>query len=791
MDEPNRWQVVTLFVAGRPAPRRGRSIGDGDLPMETGPSPHRDRLHLSRRRFLEFTGAAALLTGLSACESPSSRLVGDADSHQFKGHARAHPMVVSFDFGCAAGLYAKGLHPRLLLNPEDLDRLRTACRSGWCQLALAGLRRKVEPLVQRVLDSPDLSATATQPAGKQIDKDPKLPGVAAHLPDLALVGLLDHDARALDAARLAINSGPAHYGNSALAYDLLQPHLSSAERAQYVAWASAKIPSYLELAGPRYIQCAGGNTPIGYMLHALELVLAIGGDEGAPDLTRQRQSLLLDFEAAIYSAIGPEGYPAEDIGYGTMVAGKLLEMAMQLRRAGLYDAYTRCPRLALFGRAMLHFVQPWGMFLSNTGDHGDDFRDRSAALATLARFHNDPTLTWLLTTLSYPCLDPEFRDRIAPLDHETPLGPGMQAPTNAVTLITLADVPAPVLPQTTSVPTAFKDSDRGIVSFRSGWRDDDTFVYFDGSQRPGAAPGHAHDSAGHFCLSAVGEYFAVSPGRYGNEQDQHNTLLVDGKSGWSNDGQWGATPYQGRLIEYRPNELCDYAAADCSKQTNCYWSFRHLGLIKGGEAPAYAWTVDDVNGANDYRSFWWTMYSAPGNTIRIQGNQAQIEGKRHGGILDVHFAVPPPECYPKPHAVEVVQDMPWTSSHKYVSRDWVAGRRHNGVHHATFERPRLVAKVTGFNGQVMAVMIPRRKGEPAAIVEPLPTLMGALAMRIVRGHIEDTLIFAYGHSLLEANGVRGRGRWLVVRRDQRDRRLVSHAIHRGDWLEVDGQSVKL
>ena len=609
---------------------------------------------------------------------------------------------------------------------------------------------------------------------------------------MAIVGLMDQDERVLKAVKRVLVEAPVHGSNNfndCMAYDLMQPLLTPEERAGFVKWAAARIEASLKHMGTAYLHSAGANIPMTHMLDALAFCLVISNDETAPDLTEQRNTLIRYFEAAIYAAIGPEGYPAEDIGYGTLMTSRLLRIASMLRRAGYYDAYTQCPRIAKFGRAMLHFVQPWGGFLSNTGDHGDDFGGRDLALSHLARINNDPTLIWLLATLCYPCQEPERRDKNAPW-RETELGPGQLSPTTAVALITLADAPKPVHPRDANVPTAFKDSDRGIVAFRSGWRDNDTYAYFDGSQRPTSAQGHAHDSAGHFTLSAAGEYFAVSPGRYGIEQDQHNTLLVNGKSGQTTDGEWRATWYQGRLTDYRPDPLCDYAAVDASQQANCYWSYRHFGLVKCGDLPGYAWTMDDVNGANDFRSFWWTMYTAPGNTIAINGKSAQVTGMKTGAILDVHFAIPRAEDYPKPHSLALDQDMPWTSSHKYVGREMAVSGAKNYVHHGTYNRPRLVAKVDGYCGRVMALMIPREKSAPAPVVESIPTLMGSLAMRVQRGGFEDTIIFALGHSLLEANGIRGRGRWAVVRRDAK-RKVVAHAIHQADWLEVDGVALKV
>ena len=121
--------------------------------------------------------------------------------------------------------------------------------------------------------------------------------------------------------------------------------------------------------------------------------------------------MILMFEAALHTAIAhADGYPAEDMGYGSGMGGWLAYIAEPLRRAPVTTMFTTpahgtAPNWATkFGRAILHFIQPWGRNLSNTGDHGDDFGERGFVLARLAHQTNDPTLLWLLGTLYYPHL---------------------------------------------------------------------------------------------------------------------------------------------------------------------------------------------------------------------------------------------------------------------------------------------------------------------------------------------------------------------------------------------------
>src|SRR5262249_20891600 len=159
--------------------------------------------------------------------------------------------------------------------------------------------------------------------------------------------------------------------------DLLFDRLTPAERRKIVGWiADFCVNLTLERQRPFYLRRAGANIPMGEVLLGLMGVLVIEGGRGAPDLTAEKRELLTMFEATVNSAIGPNGYPYEDVGYGAAMGGWIAYLVEATFRAGVFDTYERCPHFERFGRAMLHFVQPWGRNLSNTGDAGDDFTQR-------------------------------------------------------------------------------------------------------------------------------------------------------------------------------------------------------------------------------------------------------------------------------------------------------------------------------------------------------------------------------------------------------------------------------
>ncbi|MCX5658609.1 MAG: heparinase II/III family protein [Planctomycetota bacterium] len=725
-------------------------------------------------------------------------------------------MANPFAFGSAAALYREHAHPRLLCDSAGLEHLRKQVRTGYGLTIMEALRLKVRPIVAEMLAAKDPVPLVRLRRGAEVGTGLALPFVA----DVAMVAVLDDDADAREAARRILAAVPvvsrgekhdrislgfSHYGTIGIAYDLLHAHLPETERSAIAAWlAEFSVRESLDvLTNLRYLRHAGMNIPMDGMITAVMSLLAVEGDPGVPDLAKEKATLLQYLESTLNAAFGPEGYPNEDIGYGTEMPCLMAPAVEAVRRAGLLDAYAACPRWAKFGRAVLHFAQPWGDRLSNTGDYGADFGVTSTILPRLAQETHDPTLLWLhgLTTYPIACSGPwADRSHLQVVYPELTLAKDFRVPVDLFSLLTLdALAPAPVHPSAASprLPTQFMDPERGIVSFRSSWKPDATFVVFDGAHRSAAAQGHAHDSGGHFSLSALGEYFAIDTGRYSIEQEHHNVVIVDGKSGHVGDGSWKASRYQATLAGYWPGDFVDTAHVVYSQMADCYWAKRTLGLVKGDEAPGYVFTVEDVNKADDFREFWWLLNVHPDSAIELRDASATVVGATHGHLLDVHFALPAEREYPKPHTLALQQNVQLAGSPKeyggdpHASAEQYRKRIGNLAYGPVFERPRLVAKVAGYNGRFMSLLLPRLKSEAPARVERLPSLDGSLAVRITFAKVEDTLVWAYEHRLLEAGDVVARGNWCVVRRDRASGKVIRHAMHDGTRLVVGKQTVSL
>ncbi|MCX5661601.1 MAG: hypothetical protein NTW19_18140 [Planctomycetota bacterium] len=718
-------------------------------------------------------------------------------------------------FGNARPLYRDNLHPRILCGPADIARLRTQVRRGDGLRLMNALRRKLRPVIERILNSPDLS------------KDLDFYGTntwmgfgwtaSMSMRDMALLAVIDDDEGAGEAARRCLLDpakgtacGVGWTGTGIIAFDILHPRLSPEDRRQYVAKLEPIVHEGVTTGGRSFYKSAGGNTLVcGQVVRGVLAALAIQGEPGVADFAPALDRLLKALEASLFCAYNVDGFPEEDIGYGTDVAGGLAWAVEGVRRAGLYDVYdpvAGCPHWQRLGRALLHFVQPWGEYFSMTGDHPPCFWNREYCLARIAAQTRDPLVRWVLGAVEFT--GKEWADNPHKDFHvELPLRKGFQVPVTGLSLLALDELKPGTHPAKANAPTAFRDRGRGMVSFRSGWSPDATFVVFDGSQRSPAAQGHFHASCGHFNLTALGEYFGIAPGRYGTEQDQQSLVLVDGKSGRSTNGQWVQTDWHGNLTGYQPGPFCDFASVDSSLQHDCMWARRHLGLVKGKGATPYVWTVEDLNKAHDFREFWWTLNTSPENRIELRHGDvassgatgspgsATITGWRKGNHLDVHFALPAPREYPRPHTLALAQDETTTSSWDYVKDP--RGNVPNFVRPAAmvnaivFLKPRLIAKVAGYNGRFMSLMLPRRKGEVPARVERLESVDCSLALRVTFEKVEDTIIWAYEHHLLEAGDVVARGRWCVVRRSRKTGRVLDHALGEGTRLNVAGKELKV
>lgn len=718
--------------------------------------------------------------------------------------------------------------PRVCLGPDQLADLRQRITQGDSKAIYDQLVLRVDQLVDGVEQCDDLPALMLSNAAFKV---PQL----ARMFDMAMVGAIGRDPRVISAVIRVLTTLPEAQKRSGLpisnrsritrevtllmpaTLDLVWHDMADDQRKMLVKWLADEVirPS-LNFVKRGYMTATGANIPVQSVMLPLMATMAIWGEPQAGDLTRERDELLVMYEASLRGVFGQDGYPEEDTGYGPSTGGSMVVVAHALQRAGWFDAFTLCPRLTKFPQAMLAIMQPSGLYLTNTGDHTDQCAGREFFLPRLAAAGGGPIGTWLAQSLTSehppgPNMVGKMGmelDKNSPapkrpvVGFEVPLAKHGQLPASSLTLLALPyfDQAPPAHPQEVGAPTAYCDRSRGIVSFRDHWREDATLLIVDASQRSAMAQGHAHSSSGHFNLSALGEYFAIDTGRYCIEQDQHNLLLVNGKSGRSTNGKWTHARHPGRLTQYQPHPLCDMTAVDSSHQHQTQWAWRWAGLVKGGPIPAWAWTVDDINACDDWFMSQWTLNTSPENTIELHPQDdasqhtahATITGCRQGHHLDVHLVTIAPGTYSKAHTLTLKQDEKTSGSPDYITpeegeKDYARPR--DMVHGPVFRRPRLIAELQGYTGQLMSIMLPRHHDQPPAVVRTLPTLQGAVALSVQAQDIEDVMIWSFGHGVLHADNIRANGQWALVRRHISTGEIIAWRVDENEPLFVGDRRI--
>lgn len=685
-----------------------------------------------------------------------------------------------FEFGAAKEQYALPRHPRLLIGEADIPALRAMTGEGDAARLRALLRDRAEHLSQTLSGleeiQPDSPIIEPQLASKQ------LPG----LDDMALAGVLDGTSEMIESARhllLAAARYDAALPDSTLpsqklawgggrhiawAYDLIHGHLGDSDRRVISQWLwQVGIKEFLERCGSSGLESAGSNVQLLGLVSALFSLMAIAGDEEVPDITESRDQLIRLLKASVRSVLGPDGYPWEDIGYGTAVIALLAPLLDAVRRAGWWDAYEDSGRLRKFGHAMLQFVQPWGGSLSVTGDHGDGFADREFILARLAHLNNDPTLLWLSGTLEYPPQRLGQWSELRRFHPEMKLADGRNLPISGLSLLVWPWLKEPQTPLQADSPPRFIDHGRGIVSQRTGWNADDMLLVVDGSQRSSSVRGHDHESAGHFNLSAKGGYFAIDMGRYSVDRLHHN-VVVPGESKEAH-ADWKMTNHHGRLIRNETGPHCDWVGIDASQQAGCHWSYRHIGMIRARGGPSYVWMMDDVNlddGKSGKQPYQWLLHTSPENRITLDESSAIIEAWRGGNHLDVFFSTEADS------GLQLSVREQRCGSSNYITPEILAQRLatygdspREMIHGPVFQCPLLTARTSGYRLRQLSVLVPRNRQSTRPRFRAMESIPNTLAFELEEDGYRDRFVWAIDHGLLIAPGIDAKGLWHWERQD--------------------------
>jgi hypothetical protein len=580
------------------------------------------------------------------------------------------------------------------------------------------------------------------------------------------------------------------HGELALAADLVRDSLAPASRDLLLGlvrdlWIDFR-PGPAAVTG----YSGGNNISLTQAIQAAYVAMTWGSEAGHPAAEEAIEDAVRHVRAYLRRGCDPGGFGYEGTGYSHSVFAFVYPFCQMLKQAGRVDLFATEPVLKRAVDATLSLVFPGAGAMVNISDSGLFWPLGLPWLLYTSRHYGDPLHMGL------------WHAYCGPADPVRPYGDASEwfaktqdpehLPVDQVCALLQAvlywDAEAPCTPLARADrPTAVYSPGTEIVSLRTSWNPEAVFVNFLGAGRSHACLTHGHADAGHFSLFAHGEYLAIDTGRYNVDEDHHNTILVDGAC-FLPTGGWGNSLRGGRIRAFQRHALLDYACADMASQKNCVWADRHLLLVRLEGDDAYVVTIDNVNADNAGHSFWWQLHANPACRIEVEApSAAHIVGKR--ARLDITFAAPSAEDFPKqPHQLGLVTDQAWWSwPYGRNTKDLARKLERTGISTTAVNRPRLLAKVEGLNGQLMSVMAPRRIDQA-----PLPVRV-VTHKRVLRAEVEstgftDTLLAALDHHCLDLPDVKGFTELALIRRF-RDGRPPAVWTSSGEPLSLNDQDL--
>lgn len=544
------------------------------------------------------------------------------------------------------------------------------------------------------------------------------------------------------------------HGEIALAADLCQGDIGPPAAETLGRLLRAHIVPSVELAPSLTGHSQGSNIACTRNINAGIAALVCGREAGCAGWEAVVDGARDTCIQYLRHAIDDDGFGYEGCGYVQDMLGFVTLFADLLRRNGRDNLFATEPRLRRAATANLHLLFPDRRALVNIGDCGIASPVSMAWLLLHAQEFSDPLLLGLWQEFDGP--DVSGR-RAVPSHHHG--APYFEMRHLLMTFL-FWDAARPATPVANSgLPTAIGARGTGITAFRTSWGRDAVYASFLASGRSHTALTHCHHESGHFSIFAYGEYLAIDTGRYNGGPDQHSILLVDSPD--QTVSNWGSDFRGGRLARFERAAWLDYARVESGHQRGCIWADRHFLFVRTGGDGAYVVVADNVNPDNAKHTFWWQLQAHPATRVAVTGpRSAEVRGER--ARLDLAFAIPGPEVFPRdPHALALKVDDKWWSW-PYGKDENVAGKE-GDISSTSIRRPRLLGELAGLNGQIAAVIVPRRTGEA-----PLPvrtaSINGVIRLDIEVGAFTDTILLALDHGCVRIPGAEGFTTLAAIRR---------------------------
>lgn len=494
---------------------------------------------------------------------------------------------------------APGVHPRVLISPEDLPAMRQRLQSTACgRRAEANLHSSVSSNLhgRKALGKTYAALVAGDPQALSYAETDWWRGrLAVTLSFEALDCLIRQDAQrgqALAAALVTyagltkgidMEKNPDY--QMGLAYDFDYGYMTDQQRTtirQVIARATAGKSSH-GMDMPSYLRTYNWM-PAGTKLALL--ALCIEGEEGYDRTVYSKTAdLMRDF---LTYGIYPSGSPTEGMHYFNfgMHWGAMTMVAMAKRG----DVLLNHPHWKALANWYLQEMEPFGDAFSM---HGDTPNDNGGLLDNYAllkwaypndpvvdfiwrnRVHDDYSGTGYYASFLFTALYPS--DWIGGSPAQTPKAIGPSGANRAGPLPPHAG--APWNPAALGQPLSWFSPDLGYLVTRTEWSPSALEVNFDCRQDLHGA-GHTHADRLGFTLSALGRKWAIDRGFHVAETKDHCCVLIDG------DGE-GFFPPGGKFLAYLDAPLATLAAGDAKYAYD--YRYNMTGRLRNPENRDFHW----------------------------------------------------------------------------------------------------------------------------------------------------------------------------------------------------------
>lgn len=340
------------------------------------------------------------------------------------------------------------------------------------------------------------------------------------------------------------------------------------------------------------------------------------------------------FEMGIRTNFGIDGVPFEGAHYGGSILSQLYVTARIMKNNGFKDCSNdqRFYRMADF---VIHQTTPQG-WINNLNDSND--RDASMECMYMAGvFFNNPAALWHWDTYNLK----NVNHSIQSITHPEYIPNDMQfIPFCLLWPDDHALDPLP--PKEAGYPNTLWFRERGIVSMRSGWENEDLHVTLKSGREERA--NHQNADQNQVTVYALNENFIIDTGYPKGIPDvsaispeAHNIIFVDGHSQYTKRDQAGFP--RGAILDFKVGNGFTYALGDAKeaylKKGTLHRAERHVQTVWDERMPPHIVWADDIDFDGKEHEYTLLLHTSPNNHIKVSDNIITIFGKENA--MDLHF----------------------------------------------------------------------------------------------------------------------------------------------------------